>query len=243
MNRKTPTFVTRTLVGFLATGMAFAAAQAHAVPITILNNSFETPDVADNTFLETVPDSWTLVNLGGVSFLSDKAFAAANGIAGAQDGDQYVLAGNSGAMLLHQDTALDWSTLSVGDELAVSAWTTYRSDLSAPDFVFWLNDASEPDDGDSPLNSGLIDVTDGGQTAAGVWVQRTWTHVVTQADLDFASANNWGAVNVQLGYVNGADPEQLAFDNVSLEYTPVPEPTSLALIALGGACLFRRRRR
>ncbi|MEM9347376.1 MAG: PEP-CTERM sorting domain-containing protein [Planctomycetota bacterium] len=226
------------------TGMALATAQAHAVPITILNNSFEVDDVPDNDFTPSgqQPDSWTLVGGGGTSFISDKAVFAANGISGAQDGEQYILGGNFGFALLHQDTSLDWSSLAVGDTLALSAWTTYRNDLGAPDFFFWLNDASEPDDGDSPLNSGAIDVTDGGQTAAGVWTQRTWEVVVTQADLDFAAANNWGPVNVQVGFVLAENPEQVAFDNISLEYTPVPEPTSLALIALGGACLFRRRR-
>lgn len=240
MKHMTPQRMTRALAVFLTAGLVLAAAQAHAVPITILNNSFETPDVADNTFLDTTPDSWTLVNLGGTSFVSDKAVFAGNGIAGAQDGEQYILAGNFGAMLLHQDTSLDWSSLSVGDVLSLSAWTTYRSDLGVPDFVFWLNDASEG--AVSPLNSGVIDVTDGGQTAAGVWTQRTWNYVVTQTDLDFADANNWGAVNVQLGFINGENPEQVAIDNVSLEYTPVPEPTSLALLALGGACMIRRRR-
>lgn len=241
MNTNTKSTMTCTIAAMVAGGLALAAAtQAHAVPITVLNNSFETDDVPDNLFLELQPDSWT--QGAGASFVSDKAVFAGNGIAGAQDGDQYILAGNSGPTFIHQDTSLDWSSLSVGDTLAVSVWTTYRDDITPPEVFFWLNDVSEPDDGDSPLNSGAIDVTDGGQVAAGVWTQQTWEVVVTQADLDFAANNSWGTVNVQVGFAFGGFPSQVALDNVSLEYTPVPEPASLALVALGGVCLLRRRR-
>lgn len=240
MNRTTPRMMPRACMAAAIAGMALATAQAHAVSITILNNSFETDDVPDNSFLELAPDSWT--QGAGASFISDKAVFTSDGIAGAQDGDQYVLAGNSGPSLIHQDTSLDWSSLSVGDTLALSAWTTYRDndDITTPEVFFWLNDVSEG--AQSPLNSGAIDVTDGGQTAAGLWTQRTWEIVVTQADLDFAANNSWGTVNVQIGFAIGGFPSQVAFDNVSLEYTPIPEPTSLALLALGGACMFRRRR-
>ncbi|MEM9185185.1 MAG: PEP-CTERM sorting domain-containing protein [Planctomycetota bacterium] len=183
-----------------------------------------------------------------LTFVANGSGFAPFGIPGPKTGDQYAFLhanGNqnnlTGSSFLSQDTPLLWSVLSVGDTLTAKVWTTYRSDLPGDaDTTFSFNAA----DG-SGITSDAIDVTVG--TTAGVWAEQTWSYVVTQSDLDAAALGSWGAVNLQIGITQTTtaqqpnDPRQVAFDDVSLEYTAIPEPGSLALIGIGGLLFLRRR--
>lgn len=201
-----------------------------AVFVPVTNADFEIEDVPENQYLDNVlPSGWTDFG-SGAFYPADSAFAAAQGIAGAQSGDQYLILHTwSGHITIRQELALDWTDLNAGDMLTLKMWTTYRSDLTPGDVYMWLNDS----DG-SGLYSGF-DVTDGGATAAGTWVERTWAYIVTQENIDAG----WGAVEIQIGHLGGV---QTAYDNISVEHTAVPEPATLSLLGLAGCFVFRKRR-
>jgi hypothetical protein len=223
------------------TSLAALAAFTLAGPASavLVNAGFETDDVAANGFSNITPTSWTGYGTGGKYIGDGNVFG---GISGANSGDQYFLAYvNNGIPVsqIRQDSTLMWSTMTVGDTLTISAYTTYRSDVDgAASTYFWLNDTDAADD--LGLNSAAINVT--ADASAGAWTLRTWTYTITQPILDLAIADSWGAVEVGLGIVGFAGDQQVAFDDVSLVYTAVPEPGSALLGSIGLLALLRRRR-
>ena len=225
-------------IGLLATSTQMASAAS----IALANAGFETDDVPANGNLQAAPTSWIAVPSVGLEYLGDGATFP--GISGGQGGsDQFFLAAN-GNSIIRQDSSLLWTSLSAGDTLTVSAWTTYRSDINPgtdTSAYLWINDGDA-----SGFNSGAINVTTAGELGggatvdAGAWTQRAWTYTVTQDNLDTAINDNWGAVEVQIGMLGGA---QIAFDNVTLDHSAVPEPSGLALCGAGlGIMLLRRKR-
>jgi hypothetical protein len=218
------------LAAFTIAGPASAA--------TLLNIGFEADNVSANTDAALTPASWTGYGANGQYVVNGTALSGA-GIAGANSGDQFFLAfanSTNGFSQIRQDSTLLWSNMTVGDSLTVSAYTTYRTDLTTGNVSFWLNDT----DNAGALSSGVIDITD---VAAGVWTLRTWTYVITQTTLDAAASGSWGAVEVGIGTVYTANTnQQAAFDDVSLVYTAIPEPGAALLGGFGMLALLRRRR-
>ncbi len=221
--------------------LTFAGANAATV-IPITNSGFETDSIPTNGNQQITPSGWTIfssVANGPWVGNGENAFGATTGIPGAYEGNQYFLAhAPSGHTAIRQDTGLSWADLTVGDTLTVSAYTTFRSDVSGEAQVyFWLNDNNG-----SGINSGAMTATD---SASGVWTLRSWDYTVTEEALAAAAANSWGAVNVQIGILHGpgSGARQIAFDDVSLVWTPVPEPSVLMSGVLAGGLLLQRRRR
>jgi hypothetical protein len=218
------------LAAFTIAGSASAA--------VLLNTGFEDDAVTVNSDTALVPASWTGYGSNGQYVVNGNALSGA-GIAGANSGNQYFLAFANSTNLfsqIRQDSTLLWSSFTVGDSLTVSVYTTYRNDLTTGNVAFWLNDS----DNAGLLSSGVIDVTD---AAVGAWTLRTWTYTIDQTTLDAAAAGSWGAVEVGIGTVYNANTnEQVAFDDVSLVYTAIPEPGTALLGGLGMLALLRRRR-
>ena len=184
-----------------------------AVSIPWTNSGFEDDDVPVGTFLDNVvPSGWTPFDAGnGRYFPSDGAVFAGNGISGPRSGDQYVLLHcDWGHVTIRQEmSGLDWADLTAGETLTVKAWTTYRNNVGVGNVYMWLNDSD---------GAGLyvpFDITDGGTTAAGVWTERVWQYTITQANIDAG----WGAVEIQVGFLNAGGTNQVAFDDISLEYS------------------------
>jgi hypothetical protein len=226
---------------------AFLAAMLTATPvfaglIPIANSGFEDDAVADNEGQISPPSSWTFETYlapstsgSAYGYVGDKQWLntvppglAPGLIPGAHSGDQYYVGhvvdnDNITFAILHQDTGLAWSSLSAGDTLTLSAWATYRADFpGSANTAMWLN---FPDNVGainsvlSPGSPGWFNVSSTGP-AAGVWTELSWTYTVTQADID-AAANSWGSVNVAVGFQDTVNGSQVAFDDVSLEHTPV----------------------
>ena len=219
------------------------ATPVFAGPIPIANSGFEDDAVADNEGQISPPSSWTFETylvpstsgsadgyVGDKQWLNTVPPGVLPGlIPGAHSGDQYYLGhvvtnNNATFAILHQDTGLAWSSLSAGDTLTLSAWATYRDDFpGSASTAMWLN---YPDNlgainsvGSGP---GWFNVSSTGPTA-GAWTQLSWTYTITQADID-AAANSWGNVNVAIGFMDNTNDDigsQVAFDDVSLEHTPV----------------------
>jgi hypothetical protein len=224
---------------------ALPLATVTAAPITINNSSFETPNIAANTLDNVTPTDWTQATANVQRYVVDGTNLP--GISGGKTGSQYALLGAWNSVgtfnYLTQDTSLNWSSLSVDDTLQVSFWVTYRSDLAptvgTTSATLLLNYGDTGSTLSQSISASLID-----DQPAGTWQQFSWTYTVTQTDLNLASANSWGAVNVGFGMQNAqSPPRQLAFDDVSLNYTAIPEPTPWALLAgsLAVLTVFRRR--
>ncbi|MBT3293674.1 MAG: hypothetical protein HN919_19940 [Verrucomicrobia bacterium] len=211
-----------------------------SVPLS--NGGFEDPDVTANSSVAAAPASlnptgWNGAGTGGQSLNihNDGSVYGGAAIAGAHGGDQYVVLHTGGSnpsgafSSVDQDTGLLWSDLTAGDALTVTAWTTYRSDVSSGSLYFRLNAV----DGSS-INSGLLPVTN---TAAGTWTKQTWFYTVQQADVDTASNNSWGAVNVEVEMIHavggGGSDNQTAIDDVGLDFVVGGGDTSAPVWAGG----------
>jgi len=208
----------------------------------LLNTGFEADAVTTNNNSNITPSSWTGYANGAKHVVDGSAFAS---ISGGHTSDQYFLAYVNYLTLdsqIRQDSTLQWSDLTVGDSLTVSAWTTYRSDVNGAGETYFTLNAT---DAAGLLKSGAMNVTT--DVVAGAWTLRIWNYTVTQSTLDTAIANNWGAVEVGLGikYTGRqgvVNDQQVVFDDVSLVHTAIPEPSAALLGGLGILCLLRRRR-
>jgi hypothetical protein len=194
----------------------------------LANNGFEADAPAEVGYSALVPASWTGSGVGTKYVAKNTLLSPDNK---APSGERYFLAHVTPGLhcaISQELPALNWSSLSVGDTLTISASTTYRADVpGTAQTHFWLN----PSDS-SGLNSPPMDVTL--DAAPGEWKRRTWSYVITQTMLSHAAAKNWGAVEIGVGIVwkNGKDAnQQVAFDDVTVTHTPAPK---LASTSSGG---------
>ena len=203
--------------------------------LDVANFSFEADNVgSDNGFNTTTPTGWT--NLGGGAkgtmnpgsdFYSDADAVDANpsgGTLGDMDDNQVFFTLNNGGI-----------SQTLADSIVVGNTYTMTVAVGNRDVGSRL--------GFSGYDIRLL--------AGGVLVESTSSTINpgdgTFTDVSFsytAEAGDSGLLSIELWEINGGSGKSVEFDNVRLSFAAfVPEPSSTALLGLGGLALILRRKR
>jgi len=237
-------FKTQSAVLTAAGVVAFTTA-AHAAVITIDNASFENPDIpAGDTFenVKTTLADWD--ESGGAGMFTLDATLA--GVPAVPDGDQWLQindAANGNAAIEQQVGTLD-TTLIYTLELTVGDRDLGDGDTDF-DFGLWADS-----DGTAGLDFGSDTALALGTQADVSSVDFTNTtpesEVVT-VTFDASTLPALDGDNLYVALRNNNDPTTpdgvsvVLFDDVSLTTEVIPEPASMALMALGGLLMYGRR--
>lgn len=233
--------------------LALLPISLNASSITINNFSFETPvntnggfgagEAADFGGTTTSITGWTIITTDNSAFIQVNNFkevAVGNKDITPANGSQ-VLSLMGGASIA-QTTGLAWSSLTVGDQLTLTVALGNRDSNATTvwteDSFFGITDglAAGRSTGDTVANSGTFT-----RSNDGIMTDEEFTYTVVLADL--SRSGNVGVLLVSDGGGNDAGTEQAFFDNVRLDLTAVPEPTSSLLLGIGLSSFALRRRR
>lgn len=230
----------KTVALSLAAGLAVATAQASSV--TVNNFSFESQAVSPGGALVTTPNGptgWSgfRVGSGGNSDIGlgrpGTEFSVANPLAAPADGNNY---------LWLNDFNGDGSQFTgiYQDMGALLANTTYTLTIAIG------NRGDTPPNGQATWSPGVISLVNGADNTGTVLATTTGLPGSVDSWQDFTVSFTTGAsvagdLSILLA-VQDAPAIQADFDNVRLDATPVPEPSTYALV-LGGLTLFPLVRR
>lgn len=200
---------------------------AHGALLTVANGDFENPALTtDDTFTTTTPPNWSVVVNGagtvGVERLASTHFAA--GQPRSIDGNQVAFL-NNGPFTLSETAASSPGNLTANTKYTLTMSIGDRNDTSFSGYVFGLFTAS---------GTPIVQESNAVTPADGTWVTRTLTYTATASDPNLGQAIFVRYGNTTLG--------QTVFDAVSLDATPVPEPSTSVLIAGVAAAIAARRR-
>ena len=231
--------------------LAAACISAQASPVSILNYSFETPALASDGNVTDAPgasgtfNSWGYVDTkpGGGTFQS---FGIENSSSG-----EYTGAAGSGTALgadginvcyLNQSATTGGALTDIFQDIGILLPnTTYTLTVAIGQRLDRVNGSA---------TIGLIDTTSGNAnpwSTGTLLSSTTGVSSVTGRFQDFTTTFTTGSsvsgdLYIGAKYV-GDGKIQASVDNFRLDATPVPEPGTMALAALGGASLLCWRRR
>ncbi|MGB0993072.1 MAG: PEP-CTERM sorting domain-containing protein [Akkermansiaceae bacterium] len=208
-----------TTLCLLASGLTLQAAS-----VSINNHSFENGAgvPAPGNWNNNTPADWNAYGSKGMQ--ADATPPA--GTDGAAFGFlQGGATGNLNGGSFTQDIATAvGGTINPGDVFTLTLAAVNQN--ASPSFDFDIRDNADPS-----LGSSLI----GGTQQSGAVAGGTWADYVVMGTVDTASSNVFLVINTNGG--------QVRVDNVRLDIEPVPEPSSAALLGLGGLALILRRRK
>jgi hypothetical protein len=222
-------------LAIVAATVLAAIGGAQAAPLTVINFSFEDNVAPVNGVVDTVPSGWTAYNqAGGADIGSQNAgnalFTPNNPLASPAQGNQFtyvnIFANNpnpAGGIFQDVGSLLPNTTYTL--TVAIGS----RADrINSPGIISLIN-------GFDPF-SGIVMATGGGLPST----QNTWQdYSISFTTGSVVSDDLVIALSVAPGGTIQAD-----FDNVRLDAVAVPEPSSVAMLALGGIAVagFVRRR-
>ena len=210
-------------------GLALASSANAATTITVLNASFEDTDVADGTAGAT-PASWT--GTGAVGTQDFNTSGATGHLPVATDGEQhaYTNGTNNGLGTLSQVTG---HTIVAGETYTLTVDVGQVHAFSGSEARIWFFGDTGGVGTNFAENAGIVANNQG-------------LYLVDQTVTFTAGAGEAGqSLGVAISGGTNTDPgtRQVLFDNVRLEFDVVPEPSSAALLGLGGLALIFRRRK
>ena len=227
--------------------LALATSAQAATPITVLEHSFEGAKALGGwtgagagagESTGNLPSPWIITGGQGTGWTIASQFTG-----GIPDGDIYAYTNTAGN--LSQTLA---ATLQADTDYTLTVATGWRADLPGLGFPVYPGYGIEIYAGATLIASDYS--TELGGTGAGP-AGDSWKDVTATYTYDPGDAGLVGqALEIRLlGGPNGIDPNfptlavQTNYDNVRLDATAVPEPSSAALLGLGGLALILRRRK
>ena len=213
----------------LAASLALASSANAATMITVLNASFEDTDVADGTAGAT-PASWT-----------------GNGAQGTQD---FNTSGNTSNLPLPTDGDQHAYTNGTNNGLGTLSQVTSHTIVAGETYTLTVDVGQVHAFSDGEARIWLFGSTGGVGTNfaenAGIVANNQGLYLLDQTVSFTAGAGEAGqSLGIAISGGTNTDPgtRQVLFDNVRLEFDVVPEPSSAALLGLGGLALIFRRRK
>lgn len=214
----------------LAASLALASSANAATMITVLNASFEDTAANDGSAVSDTVVSWT----GTGSFGTQDFNTSVNtsNLPVATDGEQhaYTNGTNNGLGTLSQVTG---HTIVAGETYTLTVDVGQVHAFSGSEARIWLFGNTGGVGTNFAENAGIVANNQGG-------------YLVNQTVTFTAGAGEAGqslGIAISGGTNTTQGVRQVLFDNVRLEFDVVPEPSSAALLGLGGLALIFRRRK